>query len=530
MEKNKSIKKGLIIGLTVCTLNIVGFLSSYAYFISNIGNNKNQKVTIETGTFELTFSDGNNGINAKLNFGESITKTFTIENTGSLDVSAILYFDNLINTYNIGSLTYQLAYSENENGEYNEIIANNNIPTSNRSASRILADLGLISPKKKLFYKLTITLNYLSHIDQTADLNAKFITNFSLKRPDEMALNTLNSLGLKTKPGNPIFANSATTDETKDGLYSLDDNYGTSYYFRGAVENNYVKFAGFYWRIIRINGDGSLKILYDGTYAHTNDDPSADRVAMENQPFHTRYGDAKYVGYMFGGENGVASTKRTNFGEIGYEDSKNAIYNETNSDIKIALENWYLENLSKYDDQISDIIYCNDRTIADKKISGLSGDTGLGYGANKTSYGITIRMNLWNPTLLTKPEFKCLNKNDAFTKSDIQNGNGKLNHKIGLITGDEALAGGTGKYSGQITNEYLYLFKNNWYWTMSPTSFNASSTRILRVVKGYLYANLATSNQNGSLIPVISLTPEYVNTFIGDGSLSNPYRSKEPEI
>ena len=74
--------------------------------------------------------------------------------------------------------------------------------------------------------------------------------------------------------GTPDFNQVATTDE---GIYAAQDDYGTSYYFRGAVENNYVKFAGFYWRIIRINGDGTIRLIYDGTSAHANGESSEDR-------------------------------------------------------------------------------------------------------------------------------------------------------------------------------------------------------------------------------------------------------------
>ena len=60
-------------------------------------------------------------------------------------------------------------------------------------------------------------------------------------------------------------------------LCSMKDAYGTSYYYRGNVTNNYVKFADKYWRIVRINGDGTVRVIYDGTSAHANGEASADR-------------------------------------------------------------------------------------------------------------------------------------------------------------------------------------------------------------------------------------------------------------
>lgn len=60
-----------------------------------------------------------------------------------------------------------------------------------------------------------------------------------------------------TKPGNET----AIEDE---GLIKSYDDTGVSYYYRGSVTNNYVSFAGLTWRIVRINGDGTIRIVLDG--------------------------------------------------------------------------------------------------------------------------------------------------------------------------------------------------------------------------------------------------------------------------
>ena len=95
--------------------------------------------------------------------------------------------------------------------------------------------------------------------------------------------------------GTPNFASVATTDE---GMYATTDNLGTSYYFRGAVTNNYVQFAGYYWRIIRINGDGSIRIIYDGTSAHANGESSSDRQTGTSR-FNSLADQSYYVGYTY---------------------------------------------------------------------------------------------------------------------------------------------------------------------------------------------------------------------------------------
>ena len=92
--------------------------------------------------------------------------------------------------------------------------------------------------------------------------------------------------------GTPDFSQVATTDE---GLYMAEDDEGESYYYRGAVKNNYVSFAGFIWRIIRRNGDGSVRMLYSGK--STSD--TGDNVTIGNSEFNNKYWDPTYVGYKY---------------------------------------------------------------------------------------------------------------------------------------------------------------------------------------------------------------------------------------
>ena len=99
----------------------------------------------------------------------------------------------------------------------------------------------------------------------------------------------------KVNEGTPDFSQVATTDE---GVWTAEDDLGTSYYFRGAVENNYVKFAGYWWRIIRINGDGSIRIIYDGTTAHANGESSTDRQTGTSE-YNSSSNASYYVGYTY---------------------------------------------------------------------------------------------------------------------------------------------------------------------------------------------------------------------------------------
>ncbi len=95
--------------------------------------------------------------------------------------------------------------------------------------------------------------------------------------------------------GTPDFSKIAPNDSEEDGLYAAEDDLGTSYYYRGAVTNNYVSFAGYIWRIVRQNGDGSVRLIYSGT--STSD--TGSNTSIGTSAFNTKYWDPTYVGYMY---------------------------------------------------------------------------------------------------------------------------------------------------------------------------------------------------------------------------------------
>ncbi len=83
------------------------------------------------------------------------------------------------------------------------------------------------------------------------------------------------------------------------GLYKTEDNDGESYFYRGDVKNNNVKFADFYWKIIRINGDGSIRLVYNGDHVNATG-MEASSVTSAGVAYNRRYADPIYVGYMYG--------------------------------------------------------------------------------------------------------------------------------------------------------------------------------------------------------------------------------------
>ena len=308
------------------------------------------------------------------------------------------------------------------------------------------------------------------------------------------AKETLKALNLSLSSGTPNFTKTSTADGT-NGIYSAEDDLGTSYYFRGNVTNNYVKFANKYWRIIRINGDGSIRMIYAGTSAHANgyDDSSANDMNIGTSKINSSCNDNTYVGYMYGiaGASTYANTHS----------------NTTNSTIKTELDSWYDTNIVNTGNEkyIADAIYCNDRSVS----------SGTGIGTTKTTYAAETRKNKGIPTL------KCPNNNDKFTKSTTI-GNGKLTKMIGLITSDEVM------YAGGATspNKEYYLYSETWHWTMTPNSFafvasfNFSGATVNNVDDNGSRNHFFVNNAN-RVRPVVSLKSDAISR--GSGTATSPF-------
>ena len=302
-----------------------------------------------------------------------------------------------------------------------------------------------------------------------------------------------------------ITSNKNTTEAL---LASTEDDYGTSYYFRGAVKNNYVQFANKCWRIVRINGDGSVKLVLHNDNTSNASSPCASSNnsttaafarysgSSYTSVFNSNYNDNAYIGFMYGatGASDYASTHA----------------NTNKSDILKNLETWYTNNLTSYESKLADTIWCNDKST----VSG-----GLGYGTNATDYGAYNRL-----ASTKQPTLKCPNDNNGgklskFTVDDTKNGNGNLTYKIGLLTADEIAFAGSIAYT---YNRSTYLQENTgttWWWSLSPGYFDGSGAYVWSVGSGDLVSG-GVSNFNG-LRPVISLISS--TNVTGDGTSENPY-------
>ena len=282
-----------------------------------------------------------------------------------------------------------------------------------------------------------------------------------------------------------------TTSNNGNTIYKASGQGGLdTYYFAGTVTNNYVKFANKYWRIVRINEDNSVRLIYAGTSA-------TDTAAFisTSQAYNSSYNNSAYVGYMY--------TASQQYGT------------GTNSSIKTVVDNWYTSNLNNYSGYISKTaIYCNDRTVA-------SGSTWIATG--NTSFNYAARSRIQTSKI---PTFVCSNANDRFTAS-TSTGNAKLTYPIGMITADEVVYAG-GVYGTNNTSYYIAQNASSgasYWWTMTPNYWN-SDGRVGTFIAG-------GSTNNGTLNfsyvstgrgvrPVISLKSCVILSG-GRGTVSDPY-------
>ena len=294
--------------------------------------------------------------------------------------------------------------------------------------------------------------------------------------------------------GTPDFSQIATTDE---GMYAAEDDYGTSYYYRGAVNDNWVQFGTdssgqpLYWRIIRINGDGTIRLIYNGTT--TNQTGTGTIINNTTYSFNSSYAGNEFGGYMY--------TREQVHGL------------EISSDAKTQVDNWYSIHLVDETELLDGSTgFCGDREPSTSS----SSSNGLGgTGSITTYYGGYIRLTTNKSPILT-----CTNESDLYTTSGSGQGNGALQYPIGLITADEvSMAGGV---IHSFSNQSYYLCTDQAYWTMTPYYYYRSSRAHVFSVNYDGYFTDDYVNSHAGIRPVINLRAD-VTISSGDGSASNPY-------
>ena len=550
MEKNINVK---IMGVFASILLLfIVITASFAYFGSfdvNLNNNvavninavspgdatfisNATQLNLQVPAANMSQTASNNEIAAATN-----TATLTVNLTGAANLLTtctydIVYeYDSTSNVYGKSpttkngnkEITLQVSNVNGTNNFANE--KNFDYDSSWSGLKRTLVSGATISSNGTLttqnisitgkYYNLTIPQ---TSIEGKAFTGKIYVTNHSCSTSEPAYITLLKDYGGKdniTELPDSTFANASTTSDK--GMYAKEDDYTAttgmkSYYYRGAVDNNWVKFGkegdkDIYWRIIRINGDGSIRMIYSGTTAPTESTKvvmtgTGTRITVDNTntfKFNSSYKNPSYVGYMF--------TEGQQHG------------NSTSSTIKTAIDNWYktttLETDATTKELVSqDQIFCNDRSATTSS----SGTPGEISGSMSTTYyyGAYVRL-----VTNKSPQLKCPTASDKFTSRKSSIGNKALTYPVGLITADEvAMAGGV--YGSSNTNRSYYLYTNQSYWSGSPYNFfsyNSNAYGFSVNSSGSLTYNSVYYTTGAR--PVVSLSSKA--KLLGNGTYSKPY-------
>ena len=353
-------------------------------------------------------------------------------------------------------------------------------------------------------------------------LNGKIYTNsgcdsYELSHNKEVV--EVSGLNQIIKDSNPLSDKSidftrSSEDVTTSGLFVIDSTINDSYpiyYYRGVVNNNYVKLGNYCFRIVRTTEEGSIRLIYSGL---SNDNTcNVLDTTIGNSPYNMSYRGEKYINY-------------------------------SDSMIKDFIDKWYIENLDIYKDYLNqDINFCNDTSVmswygyldsmSSKDEKSLIDENK--YLEDKTkekvdeSYMDYIIPNYIQRIIDSKDKYYCTSYRvykgipsiSCDKEYSININNGKLSYPVGLLSVEEAVLAGNGSIKSSRGNSTYYLYNGGNYWLLGSDGFNGSSK--MYAINGSKSLNETyTLDQEFGVRPVIELK---VNTLVqmGDGTIDNPY-------
>ena len=491
--------QGKQLTLVIVSLLVVVLSVSLAYFTAQIIG-KGKDVSVTSANLQIVSTDTDGEIaGADIEPGWQKTKTFTIENKSKDTYKYNIVIKDLLNTFvTEGNLQYKITSANNG---YN-MTEFKDVPKSETAKDTILAYSVSIPVGVTQSYTVEFKYSNDESVDQSDDMGKKLSGKLFIT---EGTLATLLSQILKDNPTrntrdtyDAVFTNNTTGTlftATEKNVHNTTDT--TVYYYAGNTTNNWVKFAGYYWRIIRTNADGSIRMLYSGT----SHDTTSGYLSTSTSVFNSSANSPKYVGYMYGNDDSSLLNARTN---------------TNNSTIKTAIDNWYASNMTSYTKYLSTIaVYCNDRT---EETSGT-------YNTGNTTFYYAPRARAYSYA----PTYDCTEASDAFS---ADNTSAKLTYPIALMTVDEIMRAG-GKGSTSLSSPYAWYYLNSangsitggTYWLLlSPDRLNGGRADVF-IVYGSSYPGYLGSNGvagPGAVRPAISLK-SCIKYSTGDGTAENPY-------
>lgn len=289
--------------LIIITLVFMIFMFS-GITLSHLNNGKKESkqvdaVVFNVGDLAINYIDGNK-IELDYPTKKEYKYNFSITNTST----SRLYYSIYLNDTVIVNKNIKIRLLDANNKEiYKEKLV---------EGENLIHSVSLIEPNITDRYTLIIeNKNNRTDISSIITIDNESINKNTLQ--DLILRDNLFNINPKTNIGDI-----ATEDE---GLIKSYDDYGITYYFRGDINNNYIKIQGKMFRIIRINGDGTIRAILDD------------------------YADGEFAFNTNTDEN------KSNLIKL----EKSTVINNLNS--------WLKENLSEYEDLLVASSFCSDTEL-----------------------------------------------------------------------------------------------------------------------------------------------------------------------
>ena len=480
--------KKIDLGVVVTTLIIVTISCSLAFFAARIVG-KPKDINLVAKNVAITFTDTSSIADETISPGWNNVKSFTITNNSKEDFNYNILLKGLVNTFeSINTLQYKITSDTGYNMDnYLSVI-------KTETSKDVVLAYNITIPKNTI-QSYQVKFNYVStEEDQSSDMGKKLSGTLAIEAstgtPEIYDKLLADNPTIKTR----IDFSTTLTETNVNTLYKTTEDNTDVYYFAGDAKNNWVKFGDYYWRIIRTNSDGSIRLLYTGT----SSDTTQGYISRTNT-YNEVHSDAIDVGYMYG-TSGSLESNRTN---------------ENSSSMKELIDNWYKNNLIDYTKYLSSTaVYCNDREVTN--------DTYVSSGSD-------FNFDAYKRIAEDKtPTYNCANIKDAFS---VGNKNAKLDYPIALMTADEiSYAGGVFKLDN---HNVWYNYNSNdekitdiWWWLMTPWGYQnwyKKPALFVTYRRGQIGGNrIEEISENGAVRPVISINGNNIWKS-GDGSAENPY-------
>jgi len=511
-------KTNIIVSITGIVIIILALLGlTYGYYMSKItGNETAKSVEVITGDSSVRFTDlSEDNINEIIEPGYTTTKTFTVENIGNISATYSIYFVDVYNDFvRAEDIVYTLYRIDNNSTfptNYEGCIEN---PTNEKSCKIVVnsaefpTSVALIKANETIttpgdIFKYDLVITYINQptINQNVDQGHTFKGSVNLRASMDdfdnpfgegtlaytILKNSMNKLN-GTEYIEPTLQDGTNYSKPAEQINYADekiltyttDDYGTSYYYRGNVTDNYVNFAEMCWRIVRIEGDGSVKLILEDAYAECNDNETEITTAV-------------YTGNWSDG----------NTYAFGYDDSYKLNFLNYSGGLADSFKTFQTTKLSSTDlDKLKIGEWCYDNTVTNT-----DSDGNVYYSAYTRMY------------INKKPSLIC-------TGTKLTKFKDNANMYVGTLTADEMSFAGA--YTSTNTNYYLmntYSNNNNnlfWY-SLTPLMYwvEYNTDYVFDLYEQGSLANYSVSTPISSRPAVVLKSRSVI--IRGEGTLEKPY-------